>query len=175
MKYVKKLSIEAVRWSGGNVLEMYNFLEGINVTSELDVKTSGTWFHIDMCNGTFATGDLIISTIEGPIKVNIGDYVIKADGEYYPCKPDIFEKTYELVEDAEVIQYDNMESQQAMWISSIGIVKAIDTTTGELHVVIGRGQEAGDTFNILRYGTRFNLQAMQNFFSDDGSEGCDDQ
>lgn len=30
------------------------------------------------------------------MKASLGDYIIKGvNGEYYPCKPDIFEKTYE--------------------------------------------------------------------------------
>lgn len=38
-----------------------------------------------------------IDTLEGPMKVSDGDYIIKGvNGEYYPCKPDIFEKTYEV-------------------------------------------------------------------------------
>ncbi|MDB8805024.1 hypothetical protein [Romboutsia sp. 1001216sp1] len=41
---------------------------------------------------------LHISTLEGVMQANIGDYVIKGvNGEFYPCKPDIFEKTYEKV------------------------------------------------------------------------------
>ncbi|MEO1783264.1 hypothetical protein [Enterococcus diestrammenae] len=37
-----------------------------------------------------------IGTIEGPMKVSDGDYIIKGvNGEFYPCKPEIFEKTYE--------------------------------------------------------------------------------
>jgi hypothetical protein len=40
-----------------------------------------------------------IDTLEGTMKVNNGDWVIKGiQGEYYPCKPDIFEATYETVE-----------------------------------------------------------------------------
>ena len=36
------------------------------------------------------------------MKANIGDYVITGiNGEQYPCKPDIFEKTYELVGEEE--------------------------------------------------------------------------
>lgn len=39
---------------------------------------------------------LLIKTLEGDIKANIGDWIIKGiNGEIYPCKPDIFEKTYE--------------------------------------------------------------------------------
>ena len=40
-----------------------------------------------------------IETLEGVMTVSEGDYIIKGvNGEFYPCKPDIFEKTYELVE-----------------------------------------------------------------------------
>lgn len=42
---------------------------------------------------------LTIHTIEGPIYAIPGDYIIKGvNGELYPCKPDIFEKTYEIIE-----------------------------------------------------------------------------
>ncbi len=42
---------------------------------------------------------LIISTFEGDELVSTGDYIIRGiKGELYPCKPDIFEKTYEKVE-----------------------------------------------------------------------------
>ena len=40
-----------------------------------------------------------ICTLEGDMKSMPGDYIIKGvNGEFYPCKPDIFEKTYEAVE-----------------------------------------------------------------------------
>ena len=40
----------------------------------------------------------IIHTLEGDMKASVGDYIITGvDGEQYPCKPDIFEKTYEKV------------------------------------------------------------------------------
>ena len=43
--------------------------------------------------------EIIIHTLEGDMKASIGDYIITGvDGEQYPCKPDIFEKTYNLVE-----------------------------------------------------------------------------
>lgn len=41
-----------------------------------------------------------IKTLEGVMKANYGDYIIEGvSGEYYPCKPDIFKKTYEEVEE----------------------------------------------------------------------------
>ena len=40
-----------------------------------------------------------ISTLEGGMAVIDGDYIIQGvEGEFYPCKPDIFEKTYEVAE-----------------------------------------------------------------------------
>ena len=43
---------------------------------------------------------MYIETLEGIHKADIGDYIITGvKGEQYPCKPDIFEQTYELMED----------------------------------------------------------------------------
>ena len=44
--------------------------------------------------------EMIIHTLEGDMKANVGDYIITGlRGEKYPCKPDIFEKSYELVKE----------------------------------------------------------------------------
>lgn len=41
-----------------------------------------------------------IETLEGTMKANVGDYIICGlSGELYPCKPDIFKKSYEEVND----------------------------------------------------------------------------
>jgi hypothetical protein len=41
----------------------------------------------------------VIETLEGTMEVKVGDYVIRGiKGEFYPCKPDIFEQTYEKVD-----------------------------------------------------------------------------
>ena len=41
---------------------------------------------------------LFIKTLEGNMLASVGDYVIKGvSGEFYPCKPDIFAATYDLV------------------------------------------------------------------------------
>ena len=43
-------------------------------------------------------GSCMISTMEGVMKCNLNDWIIRGvNGEHYPCKPDIFEKTYEKV------------------------------------------------------------------------------
>lgn len=44
--------------------------------------------------------EIIIPTLEGNMKASIGDWIITGiNGEQYPCKPDIFEKTYEKILD----------------------------------------------------------------------------
>lgn len=46
----------------------------------------------------FKNNVYFIHTLEGPLKVSPGDWIITGiNGEHYPCKPDIFEKTYEEV------------------------------------------------------------------------------
>lgn len=43
-------------------------------------------------------GECFIKTLEGVHHASVGDYIIRGvDGEFYPCKPDIFAKTYEEV------------------------------------------------------------------------------
>ena len=44
------------------------------------------------------SGDLMIHTLEGDMRVSSGDWIIRGvQGEFYPCKPDIFKATYEEV------------------------------------------------------------------------------
>lgn len=78
----KPVVIEAIQWTGENVAEVAEFL-GLSVRP----------FRIDTVNGTVE-----ISTLEGTMTASKDDYIIKGvQGEFYPCKPDIFEQTYETV------------------------------------------------------------------------------
>lgn len=50
------------------------------------------------CGGTASETGCDINTLEGVIHASDGDWIIKGvQGEFYPCKPDIFEATYEAV------------------------------------------------------------------------------
>jgi hypothetical protein len=76
----KPVIIEAVQWNGNNIDELRQFM-----------------FDIRFC--LYGATVLEIPTLEGDMKANIGDWIIKGvNGEFYPCKPDIFEKTYEQVD-----------------------------------------------------------------------------
>lgn len=81
MKYRKKsIIVEAVQWTGDNLAEVRQ-MDGFN-----DAHTC--FFN-----------DLKIKTLEGVMHASIGDYIIRGvAGEFYPCKPDVFEATYELVD-----------------------------------------------------------------------------
>lgn len=85
-KFVKKpIMIEATRWTGHN-------LEAIK-------KWSGNPECFVYGPGPGASDDLLmINTLEGHMSAQVGDWIIKGvKGELYPCKPDIFDATYEEV------------------------------------------------------------------------------
>ena len=83
MKYRKKpIEIEALRLDGSNYKECLDFIGEANVDLTLNYPN--------------------IRTREGVMMVDVGDWIIKEpfatnDRKYYPCKPDIFELTYDKV------------------------------------------------------------------------------
>jgi hypothetical protein len=79
----KPVVIEARQYNGMNGTELLGWSKGIELEEDF-------------------TGDYIeITTLEGTMRANKGDWIIKGNGEFYPefytCKPDIFEATYEKV------------------------------------------------------------------------------
>lgn len=84
MKYRKKpVVVEVILWDGGNKEQVEKFVG-------------------KALNHAYATTNdvLAIETLEGTMFANKGDLIIRGvKGEYYPCKPDIFNETYEKVED----------------------------------------------------------------------------
>lgn len=87
MRYRKKpVVIEACRWYGYNYFEICEFL---NFEPERDAS--------ELYGEEPAA--LLIPTLEGTMIASIGDYIIKGvKEEFYPCKPDIFVETYELLD-----------------------------------------------------------------------------
>lgn len=74
----KPVEVEAVQWIHGNYNEIIEFMGS---------KPE----RIDGC--------LIIETLEGNHRADEGDWIIKGvHGEFYPCKPEIFNKTYDILE-----------------------------------------------------------------------------
>ncbi len=79
MRYRKKpVVIEAVQWTGSNFDEVVRFFGGC---------------------AEFQNSQVFIQTLEGEMTASPQDWIIKGiKGEFYPCKPDIFEATYEVAQ-----------------------------------------------------------------------------
>ena len=92
-KFFKKpVVIEAIQFTTNNEpndVEMTRIVDWINAESDMKISSH---------NGT----SIFINTLEGEMRAECGDWIIKGvKGEFYPCKPDVFEKTYDVVENAE--------------------------------------------------------------------------
>ncbi|HEP1371418.1 TPA: hypothetical protein VB420_000022 [Streptococcus pyogenes] len=76
MKYHKKpVVVEAIQFTGTNYEKIKEFIGQNTLCSTLSI---------------------VIPTLEGDMVAQKGDYIIKGiAGEFYPCKPDVFEQTYE--------------------------------------------------------------------------------
>ena len=72
-------------------------VEAVRFTTETNLRKS--FPDIEIWNGMpDSVIEVYIKTLEGKVKISEWDYIIKGiKGEYYPCKPDIFEDTYERV------------------------------------------------------------------------------
>ena len=88
MKATKKpVTIDAIYYNGSNAEEVLRFCEGNAVKND--------------------DGTLTIHTLEGDHKAIVTDYIIRGvKGEYYPCKEDIFEKTYDVAENVENVRFN---------------------------------------------------------------------
>ena len=99
MKYRKKsVVVEAVQLTKELALRYFNQPDNERVFRIFDKFDINGSYHLK--DQTVADAYITIETLEGRMRCNLNDWVIKGiNGEFYPCKPDIFEKTYELVED----------------------------------------------------------------------------
>jgi hypothetical protein len=114
MKFRKKpVVVEAIRWDGSNFEELKDFVTATNLVLN--------------------SGDILIDTLEGEMRASTGDWIIKGvQGEFYPCKPDIFEKTYEPAED----------ESEPVWIEEL--------TFKQVNFLFGEGGDADRYINALR-------------------------
>ncbi len=86
-KYRKKpVVIEAIQFTGHNGTEIEAWMIGHGGLEQ---------FGVTVRNGNLCP---VIHTLEGMMETSPGDWIIRGiKGEFYPCKPDIFEATYEPV------------------------------------------------------------------------------
>ena len=84
LKFRKKpIVIEAIQWQGDNLGQVLAFTAGRGAP------------YI-----TFEEGQLLVNTREGTMRADKDDWIIRGvKGEFYPCKPDIFAETYDIVKE----------------------------------------------------------------------------
>lgn len=100
-KYKKKpLIIEAVQWTGDNLIEITAFLRKIpteKIISEINSSelAQKNWKEHEK---TLYHKGITIATLEGDMTASVSDYIIKGiEGDFYSCKEEIFNKTYESI------------------------------------------------------------------------------
>ena len=86
MRFRKRpVEVDALCWRGMNHSEVRDFLgdDYVGLSSKFNPR---------------GKSKVMIRTLEGTIYADVGDWIIRGvQGEHYPCKPDIFEQTYEVV------------------------------------------------------------------------------
>jgi hypothetical protein len=109
----KPVVIEFIQYDGLNIYEVKQFC-GENLVFEI---YDAAW---QVGKGAPMV-DAHIKTLEGNMKVSTGDYIIKGvNGEFYPCKPDIFEKTYDILEETEKI--DSPKNKYLFILRAVSVV-----------------------------------------------------
>ena len=78
------------------IIEAVQFKDDVDALCELSAFIDNQDLRVDYADPENPV--LKMETLEGVMKSSVGDYIIKGvNGEFYPCKPDIFHKTYEEV------------------------------------------------------------------------------
>lgn len=119
------------------------------------------------CDGLYDTRDpypsIVIYTLEGAMTARIGDYIIKGvNGEFYPCKADIFAKTYESSDDYVDPYYINVLSFE-------------DQPDGSAIVNFEMGKEAQKVFTeigLLKVLTDCSKRVINEIDEIDTNVGC---
>jgi hypothetical protein len=146
MKFRKKpVVIDAVQWTGSNGEEIDSFIGEIGDRHYYDVD-----------------GTLIIKTLEGNHDATINDWIIKGiKGEFYPCKPDIFEMTYEKEKERPAIwdKFDKLIDQRVLMVSDKDfeeLYKTLDPSSKAMVNSIG--------FSTVRYDEHlYNVLCYKNY------------
>jgi hypothetical protein len=85
----KPVEVEAMQWTGDNALALTSW-------------TSNAFYPVDPedRDDPETTGDLLVTANSAHVGIETGEWIIRDARGFYPCKPDIFEATYEPVTDA---------------------------------------------------------------------------
>lgn len=108
----KPVVIEAVQWTGDNQREIVKFCREMvlqNTPENPKIAFRGR----SKINPS--ENQVLIRTLEGVMEANAGDWIIKGvKGEFYPCKPDIFEASYEPIDENKLCEGDVLPSRTGL-------------------------------------------------------------
>jgi hypothetical protein len=94
----KPVETEAMQWDGDNTSDVVGWVLDSGGTARWRERTSNDEAAAD---GVLACEHIAVDTLEGRTFAVVGDWIIRGvKGEFYPCKPDIFEATYDAVDPA---------------------------------------------------------------------------
>ena len=80
----KPVEVEARQWTDGNGFQIVGWINGEGGSAKLHRSETPSYIEVD--------------TLEGTMRADHDNWIIQGvKGEFYPCKPDIFEATYEAV------------------------------------------------------------------------------
>lgn len=150
----KSCVIEAIQWTGDNMEEIKEFV-GSAVLEKIIPRENKPNCH-----------PIIIKTLEGPMLASENDYIIKGlRGEFYPCKPDVFEKKYKLIIEPQQDDISTLQNWEEMvsgiycfavpkersyvihinyWLSTTDIL----SSNSSLYVAESRSYNGGNTYEL---------------------------
>lgn len=155
MNYTKKpVEIQAVQWDGSNLKELAKFMQtqedddtwlrNLNLEYPYDTRQGEHWI--------FDNGVLMIKTLEGNMMASKGDYIIRGvKGEYYPCKPDIFELTYNKSE---------VQGEESRFV--VLALDALIKEAGAIHDGFEERGEVADCTSPMNLARFINIQNQKN-------------
>lgn len=165
----KPLIATAVQWTGDNLMEVTAFMKNQTLEEFKANLNEKDWSEYET---TISTCGL---TITDNIFVFLNDYIIKGiNEEFYPCSPDVFEKSYSLIGnetgckkitllgDRILVRLKELDTQ----VDGLDVVRAtdVDQTIGEVMTVGSDVKEVtvGDQVMINRYsGTEVEIEGVK--------------
>ena len=165
----KPLIATAVQWTGDNLMEVTAFMKNQTLEEFKANLNEKDWSEYET---TISTCGL---TITDNIFVFLNDYIIKGTNEeFYPCSPDVFEKSYSLIGnetgckkitllgDRILVRLKELDTQ----VDGLDVVRAtdVDQTIGEVMTVGSDVKEVsvGDQVMINRYsGTEVEIEGVK--------------
>ena len=165
------LLITAVQWTGDNLMEVIAFMKSQSIEEFKANLNLSEWKSYEITVSEYGQSVLV----SPDVFADLNDYIIKGiDGEFYPCDPNVFNKTYSLIGnesgckrvtllgDRILVRLKELDTQ----VSGLNVVRAtdVDQTIGEVMTVGSDVKEisVGDQIMINRYsGTEVEIERIK--------------